>query len=137
MLSHAQSQSFSPAVNECDRRQTVWVCATSALLEEEPCSFRMADFPYQCSGIRIRDPNTHPPPNSYNYFDFKKKKKSNCFLLLTAHLWVKNCRELMQSSYNKERLDQPLQASAWLKNFKTSNERFLKEVCRACQVVLS
>ncbi|XP_054662043.1 28S ribosomal protein S29, mitochondrial isoform X2 [Grus americana] len=45
-----------------------------------------------------------------------------------AHLWVKNCRELMQSSYNKERLDQPLQASFWLKNFKTSNERFLKEI---------
>uniref|UniRef100_A0A8B9MVG6 Small ribosomal subunit protein mS29 n=1 Tax=Accipiter nisus TaxID=211598 RepID=A0A8B9MVG6_9AVES len=45
-----------------------------------------------------------------------------------AHLWVKNCRELIQSSYNKERLDQPLQASFWLKNFKTSNERFLKEI---------
>ncbi|NXW51685.1 RT29 protein, partial [Nyctiprogne leucopyga] len=45
-----------------------------------------------------------------------------------AHLWVKNCRELMQSSYNKERLDQPLQASFWLKNFKTSNERFLHEI---------
>ncbi|XP_025970904.2 small ribosomal subunit protein mS29 [Dromaius novaehollandiae] len=45
-----------------------------------------------------------------------------------AHLWVKNCRELMQSSYNKERLDQPLQASFWLKNFKTTNERFLKEI---------
>ncbi|KFP10789.1 hypothetical protein Z169_02036, partial [Egretta garzetta] len=45
-----------------------------------------------------------------------------------AHLWVKNCRELMQSSYNKERLDQPLQASSWLKNFKTSNEHFLKEI---------
>ncbi|KFZ63014.1 hypothetical protein N321_08203, partial [Antrostomus carolinensis] len=45
-----------------------------------------------------------------------------------AHLWVKNCRELMQSSYNKERLDQPLQASFWLKNFKTSNEHFLKEI---------
>ncbi|KAM6309206.1 small ribosomal subunit protein mS29 isoform 1-T1 [Podargus strigoides] len=45
-----------------------------------------------------------------------------------AHLWVKNCRELMQSSYNNERLDQPLQASSWLKNFKASNERFLKEI---------
>ncbi|XP_030330098.1 28S ribosomal protein S29, mitochondrial isoform X1 [Strigops habroptila] len=45
-----------------------------------------------------------------------------------AHLWVKNCRELLQSSYKKERLDQPLQASSWLKNFKTSNERFLKEI---------
>ncbi|KAM9214642.1 small ribosomal subunit protein mS29 isoform 2-T4 [Leptosomus discolor] len=45
-----------------------------------------------------------------------------------AHLWVKNCKELMQSSYNKERLDQPLQASFWLKNFKISNERFLREI---------
>ncbi|NWH66001.1 RT29 protein, partial [Geococcyx californianus] len=45
-----------------------------------------------------------------------------------AHLWVKNCKGLLQSSYNKERLDQPLQASFWLKNFKTSNERFLKEI---------
>ncbi|XP_066842009.1 small ribosomal subunit protein mS29 isoform X3 [Anser cygnoides] len=45
-----------------------------------------------------------------------------------AHLWVKNCKELMQSSYKKERLDQPLQASSWLKNFKTSNEHFLKEI---------
>ncbi|XP_021232342.1 28S ribosomal protein S29, mitochondrial isoform X1 [Numida meleagris] len=45
-----------------------------------------------------------------------------------AHLWVKNCKELMQSSYNKERLDQPLQASSWLRNFRTTNERFLKEI---------
>ncbi|KAM8794277.1 small ribosomal subunit protein mS29 [Eudromia elegans] len=45
-----------------------------------------------------------------------------------AHLWVKNCRQLMQSSYKKERLDQPLQASFWLKNFKITNERFLKEI---------
>ncbi|XP_032938583.1 28S ribosomal protein S29, mitochondrial isoform X1 [Catharus ustulatus] len=45
-----------------------------------------------------------------------------------AHLWVKNCKELLQSSYNKDRLDQPLQASVWLKNFKASNERFLQEI---------
>ncbi|NWR38795.1 RT29 protein, partial [Tachuris rubrigastra] len=45
-----------------------------------------------------------------------------------AHLWVKNCKELLQSSYKKERLDQPLQASTWLKNFKASNERFLREI---------
>ncbi|NXH53526.1 RT29 protein, partial [Rhabdornis inornatus] len=45
-----------------------------------------------------------------------------------AHLWVKNCKELLQSSYNKDRLDQPLQASVWLKNFKTSNERLLQEI---------
>uniref|UniRef100_A0A669QVY4 Small ribosomal subunit protein mS29 n=1 Tax=Phasianus colchicus TaxID=9054 RepID=A0A669QVY4_PHACC len=45
-----------------------------------------------------------------------------------AHLWVKNCKELLQSSYNKERLDQPLQASFWLRNFRTTNESFLKEI---------
>uniref|UniRef100_A0A8C8ECA6 Small ribosomal subunit protein mS29 n=1 Tax=Otus sunia TaxID=257818 RepID=A0A8C8ECA6_9STRI len=45
-----------------------------------------------------------------------------------AHLWVKNCKELMKSSYKEGRLDQPLQASVWLKNFKASNEHFLKEI---------
>ncbi|XP_063461032.1 small ribosomal subunit protein mS29 isoform X3 [Pan paniscus] len=44
-----------------------------------------------------------------------------------AHLWVKNCRDLLQSSYNKQRFDQPLEASTWLKNFKTTNERFLNQ----------
>ncbi|XP_017375277.2 28S ribosomal protein S29, mitochondrial-like [Cebus imitator] len=45
-----------------------------------------------------------------------------------AHLWVKNCRELLQSSYNKQRFDQPLETSTWLKNFKTTNERFLNQI---------
>ncbi|EAW53046.1 death associated protein 3, isoform CRA_c [Homo sapiens] len=45
-----------------------------------------------------------------------------------AHLWVKNCRDLLQSSYNKQRFDQPLEASTWLKNFKTTNERFLNQI---------
>lgn len=49
-----------------------------------------------------------------------------CFFL--AHLWVKNCQDLLQSTYNKQRFDQPLEASIWLKNFKTVNERFLNEV---------
>ncbi|XP_020768090.1 small ribosomal subunit protein mS29 isoform X3 [Odocoileus virginianus] len=44
-----------------------------------------------------------------------------------AHLWVKNCRDLLQSTYNKQRFDQPLEASIWLKNFKTANERFLSQ----------
>ncbi|XP_023569352.1 28S ribosomal protein S29, mitochondrial isoform X2 [Octodon degus] len=44
-----------------------------------------------------------------------------------AHLWVKNCRELLQSTYNKQRFDQPLEASTWLKNFKTTNECFLSQ----------
>ncbi|KAM7054655.1 small ribosomal subunit protein mS29 isoform 3-T4 [Molossus nigricans] len=45
-----------------------------------------------------------------------------------AHLWVKNCRDLLQSTYNKQRFDQPLEASMWLKNFKTTNERFLSQI---------
>uniref|UniRef100_A0A8C8W0J0 Small ribosomal subunit protein mS29 n=1 Tax=Peromyscus maniculatus bairdii TaxID=230844 RepID=A0A8C8W0J0_PERMB len=45
-----------------------------------------------------------------------------------AHLWVKNCRELLQSTYNKERFDQPLEASTWLKNFKTTNKHFLSQI---------
>lgn len=48
--------------------------------------------------------------------------------LFLAHLWVKNCRELLQSTYNKERFDQPVEASTWLKNFKTANKRFLSQV---------
>ncbi|XP_063105660.1 small ribosomal subunit protein mS29 isoform X2 [Cavia porcellus] len=45
-----------------------------------------------------------------------------------AHLWVKNCRELLQSTYNKQRFDQPLEASTWLKNFKITNEHFLSQI---------
>ncbi|XP_053559160.1 28S ribosomal protein S29, mitochondrial [Bombina bombina] len=45
-----------------------------------------------------------------------------------AHILVKNSKELMPSSYNKDRYDQPLEASTWLKNFKASNERFLKQI---------
>ncbi|ERE92245.1 28S ribosomal protein S29 [Cricetulus griseus] len=45
-----------------------------------------------------------------------------------AHLWVKNCQELLQSTYNKQRFDQPLEASTWLKNFKTTNKRFLSQI---------
>lgn len=45
-----------------------------------------------------------------------------------AHLWVKNCRELLQSTYNRARFDQPLEASSWLKNFKTANRRFLSQI---------
>nr|XP_060500667.1 small ribosomal subunit protein mS29 isoform X2 [Panthera onca] len=45
-----------------------------------------------------------------------------------AHLWVKNCRGLLPSTYNKQRLDQPAEASIWLKNFKTTNERFLSQI---------
>ncbi|XP_020021761.1 small ribosomal subunit protein mS29 isoform X4 [Castor canadensis] len=45
-----------------------------------------------------------------------------------AHLWVKNCRDLLQSTHNKQRFDQPVEASTWLKNFKTTNERFLSQI---------
>ncbi|KAM4690133.1 small ribosomal subunit protein mS29 [Rhinophrynus dorsalis] len=45
-----------------------------------------------------------------------------------AHILVKNCKELMPSSYKKDRYDQPLQASTWLKNFKASNEHYLRQI---------
>ncbi|KAM3910271.1 small ribosomal subunit protein mS29 [Leptodactylus fuscus] len=45
-----------------------------------------------------------------------------------AHVLVKNCKELMTSSYGKERWDQPLEASTWLKNFRAANERFLSQI---------
>lgn len=47
----------------------------------------------------------------------------------TAHIWVKNCKELLPSSYNTSRFDQPLQAVEWLRNFRITNEHFLSEVC--------
>lgn len=46
----------------------------------------------------------------------------------TAHLWVKNCKELLPSASNGSRFDQPLQATEWLRNFKITNEHFLAKV---------
>ncbi|XP_045070875.1 28S ribosomal protein S29, mitochondrial isoform X2 [Coregonus clupeaformis] len=45
-----------------------------------------------------------------------------------AHLWVKNCKELLPSSYHASRFDQPIQASNWLRNFRTTNEPFLSKI---------
>ncbi|KAL6109457.1 dap3 [Pungitius sinensis] len=45
-----------------------------------------------------------------------------------AHIWVKNCKELLPSSYNTSRFDQPLQASEWLRNFRNTNEHFLSKI---------
>lgn len=45
-----------------------------------------------------------------------------------AHLWVKNSRELLPSSSRPGRFDQPLQSSLWLKNFKSTNDRFLSKI---------
>ncbi|XP_056900851.1 28S ribosomal protein S29, mitochondrial [Takifugu flavidus] len=45
-----------------------------------------------------------------------------------AHIWVKNCKELLPSSYNNARFDQPLQATDWLRNFRTTNENFLSKI---------
>ncbi|XP_029927799.1 small ribosomal subunit protein mS29 [Myripristis murdjan] len=45
-----------------------------------------------------------------------------------AHLWVKNCKELLPSSYNASRFDQPLQATDWLRNFRITNEHFLSKL---------
>ncbi|XP_057396198.1 28S ribosomal protein S29, mitochondrial isoform X4 [Balaenoptera acutorostrata] len=62
----------------------------------------------------------HPAVRYVFYFCSPKFKRS--------HLWVKNCRDLLQSTYNKQRFDQPLEASTWLKNFKTANEHFLSQI---------
>ncbi|KAL4636165.1 28S ribosomal protein S29, mitochondrial isoform X1 [Arapaima gigas] len=45
-----------------------------------------------------------------------------------AHLWVKNCKELLPSTYNPLRLDQPILASQWLKNFGITNKHFLSKI---------
>ncbi|CAJ1062324.1 S ribosomal protein S29%2C mitochondrial [Xyrichtys novacula] len=45
-----------------------------------------------------------------------------------AHLWVKNCKELLPSSFNPSRFDQPLQAAEWLRNFKITSEPFLSKI---------
>nr|XP_029512770.1 28S ribosomal protein S29, mitochondrial-like [Oncorhynchus nerka] len=51
-----------------------------------------------------------------------------------AHLWVKNCKELLPSSYHASRFDQPIQASNWLRNFRTTNEHFLSKVAPPPQI---
>ncbi|XP_077455896.1 small ribosomal subunit protein mS29 isoform X1 [Stigmatopora argus] len=45
-----------------------------------------------------------------------------------AHIWVKSCKELLPSSFNPARFDQPLQATEWLQNFKITNEHFLSKI---------
>ncbi|XP_076135642.1 small ribosomal subunit protein mS29 [Alosa pseudoharengus] len=45
-----------------------------------------------------------------------------------AHLWVKNCKELLPSSFRPSRFDQPIEASHWLRNFKTTNEPLLAKL---------
>ncbi|XP_067093241.1 28S ribosomal protein S29, mitochondrial [Osmerus mordax] len=45
-----------------------------------------------------------------------------------AHRWVKNCKELLPSTYNSSRFDQPIQASNWLRNFRITNEHFLSKM---------
>ncbi|XP_069040775.1 small ribosomal subunit protein mS29 isoform X1 [Lepisosteus oculatus] len=54
-----------------------------------------------------------------------------------AHLWVKNCRELLPSSSRPSRFDQPIQASQWLRNFRVTNERFLSQIKTTRQYVWS
>ncbi|KAG9345414.1 hypothetical protein JZ751_009961 [Albula glossodonta] len=45
-----------------------------------------------------------------------------------AHLWIKNCSEILPSSYRPSRLDQPIQAAQWLRNFRITNEHFLSKI---------
>uniref|UniRef100_A0A672YN88 Small ribosomal subunit protein mS29 n=1 Tax=Sphaeramia orbicularis TaxID=375764 RepID=A0A672YN88_9TELE len=45
-----------------------------------------------------------------------------------AFRWVKSCRDLLPSSYNKSRFDQPFHATEWLRNFKIINESILSKI---------
>lgn len=54
-----------------------------------------------------------------------------------AHRWVKNCKELLPSSYNSSRFDQPLQATTWLRSFRITNEPFLSKVTFAQLLTLA
>ncbi|XP_031431720.1 28S ribosomal protein S29, mitochondrial isoform X2 [Clupea harengus] len=45
-----------------------------------------------------------------------------------AHLWVKNCKELLPSTFSPSRFDQPIEASHWLRNFKITNEPLLSKL---------
>ncbi|KAJ8289991.1 hypothetical protein GJAV_G00007500 [Gymnothorax javanicus] len=45
-----------------------------------------------------------------------------------AHLWVKNCKEMLPSTYCTSRYDQPVQAAQWLRNFRITNEHFLSKI---------
>lgn len=58
----------------------------------------------------------------------REKLTISIFFARAAHQWVKNCKELLPSSYNASRFDQPLQATTWLRNFRLTNERFLSKV---------
>lgn len=68
---------------------------------------------------------------------YKKCLLSSIFFFFnnTAHIWVKNCKELLPSSYNSSRFDQPLQATEWLRNFRITNEHFLSKVMICIQRV--
>lgn len=66
--------------------------------------------------------SVYPPTSSASYLCMR------VFLFTTAHIWVKNCKELLPSSYNTARFDQPLQATEWLRNFRITNKNFLSQV---------
>lgn len=78
-----------------------------------------------CIFLMVRKTQSHnfimyPSTSSFIFFFF-----TFCY---TALRWVKDCTELLPSSYNTSRFDQPLQAVEWLRNFRTTNEQFLSKV---------
>lgn len=83
--------------------------------------------------LHIPDGETHTHTQSYTPVKHCRNTEyviRNCSTSLcsTAHRWVKNCKELLPSSYNTSRFDQPLQATEWLRNFRTTNQHFLSKV---------
>ncbi|XP_074540596.1 small ribosomal subunit protein mS29 [Halichoeres trimaculatus] len=83
------------------------------------------------------------PPTRYVFYGLKGSGKTMslchtvhfCYMqgwlvlhIPDAHLWVKNCKELLPSSFNPSRFDQPLQATEWLRHFRTTNELLLTKI---------
>lgn len=88
-----------------------------------------------CIFLMVRPTQSHTPNGRLLATTAEVQKVSTvtllhllCVFYNTAHLWVKNCMELLPSSYNTSRFDQPLQAAEWLRNFRITNEHFLSKV---------
>jgi hypothetical protein len=84
--------------------------------------------------LHIPDGNTHTPRHGIHTDTQNNDDDDDNNLLSIAHLWVKNCKELLPSSYHASRFDQPIQASNWLRNFRTTNEHFLSKVVPPPQI---
>ena len=53
---------------------------------------------------------------------------SSCFLVNTVYSWTHSRTELRPSTKHPGCYDQPVEATAWLKNFRAANTQFLSKV---------